>query len=408
MNTKRTNSHRSIATTCETAARAFCLIFCSLSTVVATNAGEPRIVTFDAPAAGATPGSYQGTGCFAYPSCSVVINNWGAVTGYYLDAHSVYHGFVRDPGGKITAFDVPGADLTAGSFNGTLPNAINDEGVIAGAYYDSNGAAHGFLRAPWGGFTTFDVPGGSLLTIPVGLNLGGSVVGSVLDQNSVWHAFERKPAGTFVTFNGPGACDTSPSNGCTGTGAVSINDFGVIGGGYSDNHAVLHGLLRSPQGKLTRIDAPGAGAVPGNYQGTNCLDCSAPINQFGVMAGYYIDADNVVHGFIRSREGKIRTFDAPSGAGPQGFGCLVDCSLGLNDWGTITGYYLDANNVYHGFVRSSEGKITTFDAPGANLTSGSYGGTFPVSINDQGVITGYYLDANSINHGFVLFPSERD
>jgi hypothetical protein len=80
--------------------------------------------------------------------------------------------------------------------------------------------------------------------------------------------------------------------------------------------------------------------------------------------------------------------------------------MGLNDWGAITGFYLDANNVYRGFVRSPRGQVTRFDAPGADKTPGSYKGTFPVSINDQGAITGYYVDAHSVNHGFLLLPPE--
>ena len=83
-----------------------------------------------------------------------------------------------------------------------------------------------------------------------------------------------------------------------------------------------------------------------------------------------------------------------------------DCSIGLNDFEVITGYYLDANNVYHGFVRNPKGKVTSFDAPGADQTAGSFNGTFPVSINDQGAITGYYLDSNNVNHAFFVLPSE--
>ncbi len=360
-------------------------------------------VTFDAPGAGT--GAFQGTGCFAYPACSVVINAWGTVTGYYLDANNVFHGFVRTPQGRFTTFESPGADTTPGSFNGTLPFAINDVGTISGFYSDLNGAAHGFVRSPEGTFKTFDVPGGSLLTIPVAMNLQGSVVGSVLDQNAVWHGFLRSHDGTFKVFSGPGGCDTSPSTGCTGTGALSINVFGTIVGGYADDNFVLHGLLRSGEGRLMSFDVPGAGAVPGSYQGTNCLDCSAPVNQWGAIAGYYVDAANVVHGYLRSPRGEITTFEAPPDAGGQGFGCAVDCSLALNDEGMVTGIYLDANNVYRGFIRSPRGKLVAFDAPGADATPGSFNGTFPVSINDQGVITGYYLDAKQVNHGFLRFPA---
>jgi hypothetical protein len=80
----------------------------------------------------------------------------------------------------------------------------------------------------------------------------------------------------------------------------------------------------------------------------------------------------------------------------------------MNDEGAITGYYLDANNVNHGFLRSPEGKVTSFDAPGADTTPNDYNGTFPVSINDLGAVTGYYVDANNVIHGFLMFPSNGE
>jgi hypothetical protein len=85
-------------------------------------------------------------------------------------------------------------------------------------------------------------------------------------------------------------------------------------------------------------------------------------------------------------------------------GCAADCPIGLNDLGAITGIYLDANNVYHGFVRSPEGAFTTFEAPGADTTPNDFNGTFPYGINDWGVVTGYYIDANNVSHGFLLLP----
>jgi len=163
--------------------------------------------------------------------------------------------------------------------------------------------------------------------------------------------------------------------------------------------------VRSPNGQFTSYTVPGAGAGP--YQGTGSPGSSVPINQFGAIAGYYTDASNLVHGYLRSPWGDITTFDIP-GQESLGIGCYADCSVGLNDWGAITGYYLDANNVYHGFVRSPQGEVTTFDAPGADLTPGDYNGTFPVSINDQGAVTGYIYDKNNVIHGFVLLPSDRD
>jgi hypothetical protein len=404
MNTHCTASDQFV--TRRTKARAIYLGLCALGLAVAVNAHEPRIITIDAPGAGT--GLYQGTGCFAYTDCSVLINNSGAITGYYLDANNVYHGFVRSPDGKFKTFNAPGADTNAGDFNGTLPNAINDAGAITGVYYDVNNEGHGFLRGPQGKFTTFDVPGGIIGVInPIALNLVGAIVGVYEDQNGVFQPFLRHPDGTFTTWIVPGACQASSATGCYGSGAFSINVFGTVAGGYEDNSGnfVDHGLVRSPEGKLTTFEAPGSGTGP--YEGTGSPGSSVPLNQFGAIAGYYIDASDLVHGYLRSPRGEITTFDVP-GTESLGIGCYNDCSVGLNDSGAITGYYLDANNVYHGFVRNPKGKVTTFDAPGANTTAGSYSGTFPVSINDQGAITGYYLDANNVNHGFLLLPSDDD
>ena len=165
MNTRCTDSHRPLATTRATKAGVLCLGLCALAMAVAVSAQTPRFITFDAPGAGT--GAGQGTGCFAYTDCSVLINDWGAITGYYLDANNVFHGFLRSPQGKFTTFDSPGADTNPGDFNGTLPNAINDAGAITGIYYDVNNVGHGFVRSPEGAFASFDVPGGSLSTNPI-------------------------------------------------------------------------------------------------------------------------------------------------------------------------------------------------------------------------------------------------
>jgi hypothetical protein len=70
----------------------------------------------------------------------------GAITGNYVDVSYVNHGFVRAPDGTITSFDVPNAGTGPGQ--GTLPSGINQMGAITGLYIDSNNMAHGFLRIP--------------------------------------------------------------------------------------------------------------------------------------------------------------------------------------------------------------------------------------------------------------------
>jgi hypothetical protein len=176
--------------------------------VRAAQSAGAKFITFDAPGAGQASG--QGTGCFAYTGCSVIINNSGAITGYYLDANNVFHGFVRSRKGKFTSFEAPGADTTPGDFNGTEPNAINDAGAIAGVYYDINNVAHGFLRSPEGGMATFDPPG-STATIPIAMNLESAIVGYYVDETGVFGGFLRRADGTFATWKDPNACNTANS-----------------------------------------------------------------------------------------------------------------------------------------------------------------------------------------------------
>jgi hypothetical protein len=360
---------------------------------ISVHAHAQKIVPFDAPGADTAAGS--GNGTFASG-----INNWGVVAGSYIDANDVYHGFLRSPEGSFTTFEAPGADTTPGSFNGTGPNSVNDLGAITGEYYDASGFGHGFLRSPEGKFTTFEVPGAAGYgTTPIAIDLEGGVVGYFTDSTYAFHSFLRSPDGHFTTWNGPDQCTGNGSEGCYGGAASNINAFGTIAGGFEDNSGnfVHHGYVRNAEGELKTFDVPGAGT--GSYQGTGCPGCFLGLNQLGAVAGIYSDANSVNHGFVRSPNGTITTFNAP-GAGTgtyEGTGCFSDCPVSLNDWGAITGVYIDANFMLHGYLRNPQGKIATVDPPGST-------GTLPYGINDSGAITGYYLDANNVYHGFLRIP----
>jgi len=97
------------------------------------------ITAFDAPDAGKSSG--QGTGMFLYG-----INARVKITGYYIDASNVYHGFLRSKSGAILEFDAPGAGTGAGQ--GTAGIDINRDQDIAGWDQDDEGVYHGYLRTP--------------------------------------------------------------------------------------------------------------------------------------------------------------------------------------------------------------------------------------------------------------------
>ena len=355
---------------------------------------DKRIITFDAPAAGT--GAGQGT-------LPQGISDTGAIAGFYLDASNVYHGFLRTRHGTFITFEAPGADTTADSFNGTLPFSINSAGAIAGEYLDASSVLHGFLRARDGTFITFDVPGAGTGagqgTFAFNINPEGVIAGAYIDASNVFHGFLRAPGGAITTFDAPGA-GTGLFQG-TSTGSVDcINPEGAIVGTYRDASNVLHGFLRAPGGAITTIDPPGAGT--GTFQGT----VPAGINEAGRIEGEYTDASNVAHGFLRTRDGAITTFDVPgAGNGVGAPGCFLTLTCqgtypeNINQEGAITGQYVDASGVNHGFLRAPGGAITTFDAPGAGTASGQ--GTIPFGNNAADAITGPYIDASGANHGFL-------
>ena len=135
--------------------------------------------------------------------------------------------------------------------------------------------------------------------------------------------------------------------------------------------------------KFILFDAPDAGTGAG--QGT----VTFAINPVGTITGYYLDSSNVYHGFLRAKDGSITTIDAPgAGTGP-GQGTVTNT---INPAGAIAGYYCDGVTC-HGLLRARDGAITSFDAPGV--------ATFGASINPAGTIVGFYLDASDVYHAFL-------
>src|SRR5260221_834779 len=78
----------------------------------------------------------------------------------------------------------------------------------------------------------------------------------------------------------------------------------------------------------------------------------------------------------------------------------------INQAGVITGYYNDVNSVPQGFLRARDGTFLHFDPLGSLAALNPQGqGTTPLSINLAGAITGYYLDVNFVAHGFLRAPN---
>jgi hypothetical protein len=145
---------------------AITLFFAALATAVhlpglaqadgSSDSHKPKLVQFDA------PGATNESSAACAPSCGTFAyanNDLGVVVGFYTDPQVVPHAFLRTPEGHFTSFNVQDDGEGAGLNQGTVAYTINDLGVIAGQYEDAQNVYHGFVREPDGKITPFDAPG---------------------------------------------------------------------------------------------------------------------------------------------------------------------------------------------------------------------------------------------------------
>jgi uncharacterized membrane protein len=107
------------------------------------------------------------------------------IAGLYNDlTNGLRHGYLLDRG-RFMPFDVPDSTLTEAW-------DINPQGDVVGAYRDSSGRFHGFLRNEDGQFTSVDFPG-STNTGARGINARGEIVGWYVDAGGTRHGFVARP-----------------------------------------------------------------------------------------------------------------------------------------------------------------------------------------------------------------------
>lgn len=317
------------------------------------------------------------------------INDWATVTGYYVDAEQNYHGFVRDWVGHITSFDVPGDG------GGTAATAINDAGTVTGNWCTdlTFTVCPGFVRDLEGNITSFDAPGDAGGTYPFAINPESTIVGEYFDASGLIHGFLRTRDGAITEFDAvSGAVWTWPS---------SINPDGTTAGAYQDADHQWHGFMRSRNGSITTFDVPG-----GMRTGEGAFYGGPPtgINPQSAIAGAYFQpiptdpGGGTYQGFLRTRDGSFDTFYAADYL-PC---CVWTFPTAVAADETIAGYLNDGYDINRGFVRTLDGNVTVFDAPGAG--TGNLQGTVVVGMNESGVIAGFYIDNSGLSHGFLRIP----
>lgn len=233
---------------------------------------------------------------------------------------------------------------------------------------------------------------------------------------------------TFISFEAKGA-GTGIGQ---GTVATCINSAGTVAGHYADSNYKAHGFVRSVNGRITEFDVAGLqgtevsginsnGQIIGNAQneyrlrfnyaylrnpdgaivllyvpGDAVTTVASGINDTGQITGFYIDGNNSYHGFLRDAGGGYTNFDEPN-AVIEGFNEGTFART-INGSGTVAGEYSDSGGAYHGFTRDDAGNYISFDTPGAGSCYEC--GTEPTAMNSSGQIAGTYIDNSYKSHGF--------
>jgi hypothetical protein len=292
--------------------------------------------------------------------------------------------------GGYTFVDVDGPNAGTSLATGTNLNGLSNKGVAVGFDIDNNGGFHNFFGNVFGTITLLNINGNTAV-MAFGINRAGDVVGT--DGNGNAFFMQNDKVHTFI-----------PGGGSAAT-AFGINDNGNIVGQYTLGGQMPGFFLDSHEGNgFVRINAPSGPDIV-NAQGVSAK---------GEIVGFYVGSDGQDHGFIANiSQAKhsqltgtaIADPTIPAVAGTPGATFVFSQILGINSNGIAVGYYGDSTTSQHGFLYNVKtGQYTFMDDPAEAFNNGVEV-TQITGINDSGEITGFYSDANGVFHGFFAWPN---
>ena len=399
------------------------------------------------------------------------VNSSGGMVGSYVDADGLYHPYIRTPTGRFVSLDLPEApnleyffvhgindaqivvartkrfDSLPGTLVGTfrqglkrfeVPGSvstegynINQDGSIVGNYESADGRRHGFIARPVTDtaapiedqpvaatpaelnytFESIDVPGVDFLALTASSDFEdyAGYTKSADGQKDV--AFTLID-GVFTTYDFPGSQNTH---------FYALGNNGNAAGHYQDSEGLHHGVVLE-NGELRQYDFPNAveteiygisdatGALTGNFIDASGvrrgfsgdLIIEAPeasatfadfVNASGRMVGSYIDADGLYHPYMRQANGRFISLDLPEAASFEYF--FVH---GINDVGTLVGRSKRIGGVPRTHVGSLQHGLKPLKVPGSVSTEGW-------NINQDGSVVGHYDSPDGRRHGFIAKPT---
>lgn len=284
---------------------------------------------------------------------------------------------------KFTTVDYPGAVQTQ-------LWGINNAGQIVG-YADFD-----YFATPGTNFV-YDSRNATITTLPavpgvestaaIGINKSGVVVGSA-------GSFTQFEASGLIISNGAFAFFSHP--GMSFTQGRSINDAGLITAFVTDLTGQSFGSIYNPAtGSFTDF-LPSLSTIAHGINKQNQVVGSANFAANGAypgsLGGHF--------GFLRNANGAITLFRVNRNDNPT-------YARGITGTGRIAGFFLDSiagrNRGFVGTLAGLANHVLTIPAADVLDVPGSTG-TVVEGMNDAGVISGYWTDADGYWHGFLATP----
>jgi hypothetical protein len=243
------------------------------------------------------------------------------------------------------------------------PAAVNKTNIVVGSGTTSNGDTEGFeFKA--GKYTTLVFPGSNGFTRANSVNDAGVIAGDFyLSSDNGYHGYTYSK-GKYKQYD--------VNLGSVSTSVFAINNSGNLGGAVGANNSVQQGFV-DIGGTVTLFYADGS------TQGTFVYG----MNDSNESVGDYYDSSNNPHCFYRDANGNITLLNAPNTY-------LTECS-GINNDGTITGWWYDFNQQLHAYLYNS-GTFTELPFYTA------------AGISNEGSVVGTYLGPGPVQLGYLAEP----
>lgn len=261
----------------------------------------------------------------------------------------------------FNVIDYPGSTFTD-------VRGVNDSGQITG--YTSTDGVHNFSFLYSGGVFT-PLPASALEPSALGMNDTGTIVGTTNTTPKQGFIFS---GGAYTFFSRPGWSNTE---------ARGVNNSGLVTGWSYETDST--GAVTASEGFIFNPFTASFTAIP--VAGSSFVIAQG-INTAGQVVGNARFSPGGSRGWLRDPgTGTLSQFQIAGGS--------TD-ARGINDVGIIAGFVFTATGA-QGWVGTSLG-YELLDVPGA-------ADTFAEAVNHAGQVSGLWLDASDVSHGFIATPA---